>query len=101
VALMHLRSARRRKEYLPSEDLPEIPVSSEVERLGDRATVLRLLADLPRSGQEVLVLHHLLGLSFEEVGNVLGLSAGAAKVRAHRALKSLRQRIESQGGSAT
>lgn len=94
VALMHLRSTRRRKEYLPDEDLPEIPVTPVMEQLGDRATVLRLLGKLPRAGQEVLILHHLLGLSFAEVGSILDLTAGAAKVRAHRALKALREMIE-------
>ena len=30
VALMHLRSGRRRKEVLPSEELPEVPVPPSV-----------------------------------------------------------------------
>jgi RNA polymerase sigma-70 factor (ECF subfamily) len=93
VALMHLRSMRRRKELLPDDDLPEVPVPPEVERLADRATVHRMLAELPRSGQEVLMLHHLLGLSFEEVGQILGVATGTAKVRAHRAIKALREKI--------
>jgi RNA polymerase sigma-70 factor (ECF subfamily) len=99
VALMHLRSARRSKEVLAKDELPELPVSQEMERLGDRATVLKLLARLPRKGQEVLVLHHLLGLSFEEVGRIVGASAGTAKVRAHRALKVLREEMTKEGGS--
>jgi len=98
VALMHLRSMRRRKESLAHEDLPEIPVSPEVEKLGDRATVHKLLRRLPQRGQEVLILHHLLGLSFEEVGQIVGCAAGTAKVRAHRALKALRQSMENEGG---
>lgn len=101
VALMHLRSTRRRKEYLPDEDLPEVAVTPEMDQLGDRATALRLLAKLPRAGQEVLILHHLLGLSFVEVGSILDLTAGAAKVRAHRALKSLREMIEAEEGAAS
>ena len=97
VALMHLRSTRRRKEYLPAEDLPEVPVPPEMEKLADRTTVFRLLAELPRSGQEVLILHHLLGMSFNEIGSILGLAAGTAKVRAHRALKVLREKIDEEG----
>jgi len=96
VALMHLRSARRRKEQLADGELPDLPVPPGFEHLADRATVLRMLDRLPRSGQEVLILHHLLGLSFEEVGKVVGLSAGTAKVRAHRALRSLRESIEAE-----
>ncbi len=92
VALMHLRGARRRKESLAHENLPEVPVPPEVESLGDRALVRKLLLELPRQAQEVLTLHHMLGLSFEEVGRIMGISAGAAKVRSHRALKVLRER---------
>lgn len=96
VALMHLRSARRRKETLADEDLPEIPVPPEMAKYADEATVHRLLAELPRSGQEVLILHHLLGLSFNEVGKILGVATGTAKVRAHRALKALREKAAGQ-----
>lgn len=98
VALMHLRSQRRRKEKLPAEDLPEIPVPPEMDRIGDAETVFALLARLPRAGQEVLTLHHLLGLSFQEVGDILGLAPGTAKVRAHRALKELRAMVGAKGG---
>jgi RNA polymerase sigma-70 factor (ECF subfamily) len=97
VALMHLRSKRRRKEYLPSEELPEIPIPPEIEDLADRETVNRLLAELPRKGQEVLILHHLLGLSFQDVGKILGVATGTAKVRAHRAIKAIRERIMADG----
>ncbi len=97
VALMHLRSKRRRKESIAAEDLPEVPVPPELESYADRATVHRLLAALPRASQEVLILHHLLGLSFEEVGLIVGAAAGTAKVRAHRAIKSLRETLDQEG----
>jgi RNA polymerase sigma-70 factor (ECF subfamily) len=93
VALMHLRSMRRRKEVLPDENLPDLPVPPEMEKLADKATVHRLLKSLPRAGQEVLILHHLLGLSFQEVGQIIGVAPGTAKVRAHRALKTLRNQL--------
>ena len=48
-----------------------------------------------------LMLHHLLGMSFQEIGQILGVATGTAKVRSHRALKSLRQRlVEQEGGNA-
>jgi len=46
------------------------------------------------------MLHHLLGMSFLEVGQILGIAAGTAKVRAHRALKVVRIRLEEKGGVA-
>ena len=98
VALMYLRSRRRRREDVPREDLPEVPVPPSADATGDRATLEKLLHTLPRASQEVLVLHHLLGLSFHEVGRVVGVSAGTAKVRAHRAFHSLRKRAAEDGG---
>ncbi len=97
VALMHLRAMKRRKEVLPEEDLPEVAVMPEMEQLADRATVQRLLGALPRSAREVLILHHLLGLSFDEVGQVLGIAGGTAKVRAHRAIKRIRESLTGEG----
>ncbi len=96
VALMYLRSRRRRPEDVPDDDLPEIAVAPSSD-LGNRATLLKLVNTLPRASQEVLVLHHLLGLSFEEVGRVVGVSAGTAKVRAHRAFHALRKRPAAMG----
>lgn len=97
VALMHLRSKRRRKEFLAADELPEVPVPPEMEQLADRATLQKLLATLPKEGREVLVLHHLVGLSYEEIGQIVGARAGTAKVRAHRALRSLREQVAGCG----
>ncbi len=52
------------------------------------AQALELLS--PRH-REVLVLSRYADLSYREIGSVLNCSAGAAKVRAHRALVSLRE----------
>lgn len=45
--------------------------------------------------REVLVLCRFQGLSFTEVGEILGCTAGAARVRAHRALAALRAHMQS------
>ncbi len=100
AALMHLRSHRRRQEAPPADALPDIPIPPEAEKLGDRKMVQQVLLELPRPAQEVLVLHHMLGLSFAETARVIGISAGAAKVRAHRALKTIRARMAKLGGRA-
>jgi RNA polymerase sigma-70 factor (ECF subfamily) len=93
VFLMHRRAAHRRgrHEAIADDALPEVPVPPEIEGLGDRDTVQKALARLPEPRREPLVLHHMLGMSFKEVGAVLGISEGAAKVRAHRALAELRE----------
>ena len=93
VFLMNRRAAYRRgrHEAIADETLPDVPVAPEVESLGDRDAVERALANLPAARREPLVLHHMLGMSFKEVGTVLGISEGAAKVRAHRALTEIRE----------
>jgi RNA polymerase sigma-70 factor (ECF subfamily) len=42
----------------------------------------------------VLVLHHYLGLSDEEAGEVLGIPAGTVKSRLHRATAAMRAELE-------
>lgn len=92
VFLMHRRASSRRgrHEVIADDELPDVAVPPDIEALGDGPTVRNALASLPEARREPLVLHHIVGLSFKEVGAVLGISEGAAKVRAHRALRELR-----------
>jgi len=57
----------------------------------DEHALLHLALDrLDRDDREVLLLSRFQELSFAEVATILDCSVGAAKVRAHRALKTLR-----------
>ncbi len=80
---------------VPFEDLPD----EADERPGPEETVVAyieaeraraLLAQLPEHLRELLILRVVTGLSAEETGNVLGMSAGAVRVAQHRALARLR-----------
>ncbi len=80
---------------VPYEDLPDGPD----ERPGPEETVVAyieaertraLLDQLPHHLRELLILRVVTGLSAEETGNVLGMSAGAVRVAQHRALARLR-----------
>jgi RNA polymerase sigma-70 factor (ECF subfamily) len=51
--------------------------------------VLAALNQLPALDRDVLALRAEAGLSFEEIAALTGLSAEAARVRAHRARKKL------------
>lgn len=88
-----LRSAGR--AAVPTEDLPDGPD----DRPGPEETVVRyieaarardLVDRLPRNQRELVLLRVVAGLSAEETGNVLGMSAGAVRVAQHRALARLR-----------
>ena len=85
------RGRRSRHEALADDELPDVPVPAEVESLADRDAVRRALARIDPGRREALLLHHVAGLSFREVGAVLGLTGGAAKVRAHRGAVELRE----------
>jgi RNA polymerase sigma-70 factor (ECF subfamily) len=59
-------------------------------RSDDHELLHRALGRLDRDEREVLLLSRLQELSFAEVARILECSVGAARVRAHRALKALR-----------
>lgn len=56
----------------------------------DQALLRTALGQLDRDDREVLLLSRFQDLSFAEIADILGCSVGAAKVRAHRALHTLR-----------
>jgi len=56
----------------------------------EHALLHRALSRLDRDDREVLLLSRLQELSFAEIAGILECSVGAARVRAHRALRTLR-----------
>ena len=68
-----------------------------VEHSGDQAlnrgALVEALEALPASMRMVVVLKDVYGLSCREIGNELGVSEGAVKVRLHRARRRLRETL--------
>jgi RNA polymerase sigma-70 factor, ECF subfamily len=88
-----LRSAIR--AAIPTEDLPDGPddrpgPEETVVRYAETAQARDLLYRLPDHQRELVMLRVVAGLSAEETGNVLGMSAGAVRVAQHRAIARLR-----------
>jgi RNA polymerase sigma-70 factor (ECF subfamily) len=90
---MEGRSRRRREKYETSDSasLPDIAVAKEFDKMADRETLRRALSQLPAEQREILLMHHAWGLSFAEIGGILGILRTTAKLRAHRAIKVLRK----------
>ena len=65
-----------------------------------RFWMAELLQVLPAKQREILVLRVAVGLSAEETGHVLGMSAGAVRVAQHRALARLRALAVEEPGLA-
>jgi len=60
--------------------------------------VMALVRTLPAQQQEIITLRVAVGLSTEETGAALGMSAGAIRVAQHRALNRLRQLVAAETG---
>jgi RNA polymerase sigma factor (sigma-70 family) len=86
------RVGRKREQSLETAKHVEPSVPPEASTCTDRL-VRRALDALPEHQREVLLLHWYEELSFAEVGQVLGVSRSAVKVRAHRAYGRLRQML--------
>lgn len=67
-----------------------------VLRLADAERARDLLSRLPDQQRELLTLRVAVGLSAEEVGLALDMSAGAVRVAQHRALRRLRELAEAE-----
>lgn len=80
---------------VPTERLPDGPddhpgPEETVVRSSEAERARALLHRLPDQQRELVLLRVVAGLSAEETGNVLGMSAGAVRVAQHRALARLR-----------
>jgi RNA polymerase sigma-70 factor, ECF subfamily len=79
----------------PQAEMPDvIDLSDGPEALAIRASDARearvLLDQLPETLRELVVLRVAVGLSADETGRALGMSAGAVRVAQHRAVQRLR-----------
>ena len=72
-------------------DLPDLSQSPEelLEKKLTREAVQRGLAQLPEDARQILLLREIQGLSYEEIGETLGLESGTVKSRIFRARKKL------------
>ena len=48
---------------------------------------------MPADRREAVVLHHVHGFTFKEIGSMLGITARAAKLRSFRGMQGLRQQL--------
>lgn len=85
----HRRGAWRRARH--EEPLGEQGVA--VPPPIDAHDLTRALARLPASRREPFVLHHIHGLSFQQIADRIGIGVVAAKLRSSRAMRALREAL--------
>ena len=99
VAFTHLKRVGRFGRLLAEGQDAEpagVQEARPVDAVVDREEVKRVLKELPEGLRVVLVLRDVYGLTMKEIGQEIGLSEGAVKVRLHRARKRLRESVGSE-----
>lgn len=89
-------SARRRRSNgeWSYAAVPDQPIVDPADTADVRVALQEVLAGLPPADRAVLVLRYLEDLSVEEVAGRMGLSAGAVRNRAMRALERVRGLVD-------
>ncbi len=90
---------RRREVPLPAEvTAPEEDPGRRVDGRARLEAVVSALASVPEGERAALLLRVDHGLSYDEIAAALGTSAGAARVRVHRARLRLARATAPRGG---
>lgn len=93
IADHHAKTARERGSVLADE-----PSRDESERIEHRATLFRLVDELPADQRRVVVMRFAEERSIREIAATLGRSEGAVKQLQWRALETLRSRMRTSHG---
>lgn len=89
------RTRNRSGREMQVDRLPDVP--APVSGAASSVDFEKLLAALPESQREVIVMLKVSGLSVEEVARATGSSAGSVKQKAHRAYEKLRALLGGSG----
>jgi len=97
VYLMNRRSAGRRMRF--EERVAADARSDDVMRDDERAiaesdAVRRALKRVPADQREAMLMHHVHGWSFAEIAARLGIRLNAAKTRAFRGVRKMREQLK-------
>jgi RNA polymerase sigma-70 factor (ECF subfamily) len=95
---MDLRAfARKRSRETSTEDgTIDLPVPSEMNGYAERDALQGALRKIAPDRREAVLLHYVWGFSYSDIGKMLGIGAGAAKLRAFRGIESVREFLEKE-----
>ena len=86
---LNAQRARRGREPLADDFAVERDPGRDLEREERRRAVQRAILALPRDLRQVVVLRHFGELSYDEIAEAVGTSAGVVKSRLHEAKQKL------------
>jgi RNA polymerase sigma-70 factor, ECF subfamily len=87
---------RERGRTVSSDDDEEIappPAATSQPMHAEKMDIERAIAQLPKGARKVFVLHDVEGFTHEEIGTMLGVTAGGCKAQLHRARLLLREAL--------
>ena len=94
IALNHCRNlARKHRMTIAYDDLWETSTGNPESSLLDGQTLSAAMAELPPHHREVIVMHEIEGLTYEEIGSLLRVPTGTVKSRLHYAFLDLRKHL--------
>lgn len=98
-ALDHLRHhSRRPAQPVPAATLIDLPSGDDTAERADEQiatdAAIALIATLPQTEAEAVLLRTVVGLDAKAAGRVLGKRAGAVRIAAHRGLRRLARMLE-------
>jgi RNA polymerase sigma-70 factor, ECF subfamily len=99
LALNSIRSRRRRSRREERDGREVIDLSERAH--ADpvlRVDLQRALTKLGRREREAVVLHYFADLTYDDIAELLGVSAGAVKSYVHRGVARLREQVGDLGG---
>jgi len=102
LALDHLRKSRREAPLTidPEDSRADTrPGSDAAERREIRDAVARAMSELPPKLRVVATLALVEEVPYREIGEALGISEGAARVRGFRASRFLREKLKALGAA--
>lgn len=104
VCAAELRKAGRHKGR--TLDLDEVSAGTDdpvalAFRKGERQEALGMIAQLPEKHRVAVVLRHVMGCSYPELAEVLGVPLGTAKTRVFTGMQRIRRMIRERGGEGT
>jgi RNA polymerase sigma factor (sigma-70 family) len=89
-----LRRARARQIEVTLTEIHHPAVGDHAGAVADREALERAFRRLQPEQRAVIVLHHYLGLSLTDVAAAMGMPAGTARSRLHRAVGTLRAALD-------
>jgi RNA polymerase sigma-70 factor (ECF subfamily) len=97
VRVNHYRKSSRVALHEEQVETPsELPAPAP-ETPGTATEIAELLAPLPESQREVILMLKVAGMSLEEVARATSSTVGSVKQKAHRGYERLRERLAAMG----